>query len=159
MRVHLPLLHWGILQQIQVLKHPSDASTRLSGEHQTKAGMLMRPPSLSKAFFYFFALLCCTPGIFQKVPVWQKLLAALKLCVEWIRLLLGLPNISILHQVSAFTLACISTGFLTPSVSEKRAPPVPSWAKRSEDEAVFVHAFTRVAAVSHAPCSEIETGI
>ncbi len=31
--------------------------------------------------------------------------------------------------------------------------------KKSDEEAVFVHAFTRVATVSHALCSEIETGI
>lgn len=70
--------------------------------------------------------------------------------------------ISILHQVSAFTLARISTGFLSPFLSlfQRRAMLVPSWAKLSEEEEfVFVHTFTQVATVSHALCSEIETGI
>lgn len=47
----------------------------LSSENQTKTGMLMRPPSLPKALFSF--LLCYTPGISKKAPVWWKLLAAL----------------------------------------------------------------------------------
>lgn len=48
-------------------------------------------------------------------------------------------------------------GFLTPFFSGRPAWLVPSWVKSKE--AVFVHACTQVATVSHALCSEIETGI
>lgn len=44
-----------IFQQARPLKLPSNGGLWLSGENQTKTGMLMRPPSLPRALFFCFA--------------------------------------------------------------------------------------------------------
>lgn len=103
-----------------------------------------------------FFLLCYTPGIFKKAPVWWKLLAALWMCAESTRLLLGLPNFlkcqcsrSHSSQLSFCHLFSPNPSCALPDTKKKRI----------DEEAVFVHAFTQVATISHALCSEIEIGI
>lgn len=50
-----------IFQQARPLKLLSNGGLWLSGENQTKTGMLMRPPSLPRAHFFFFFLCFATP--------------------------------------------------------------------------------------------------
>lgn len=62
-------------------------------------------------------------------------------------------------SVSVHTLAYLDQVFVTSSLRETSLRLCPLGQKLSEEDAVFVHAFTQVATVSHALCSEIETGI
>lgn len=58
-----------IFQQARPLKLLSNGGLWLSGENQTKTGMLMRPPSLPRALFFFFLLFCfATPQESSRRP-------------------------------------------------------------------------------------------
>lgn len=102
------------------LKLSSSGGFWLSGENKTKTGMLMRPPSLPRALFF---LLCYTPGIFKKAPVWWKLLAALWMYTESTRLLPGLPNIPKCQCSHSHSSQLSFCHLLSPSRESHVCPP------------------------------------
>lgn len=111
----------------------------------------MRPPSLPRALF--FALL--HPRNLPEGPsVVEAFSSSLDVCGMNPAVARASKHLHFTPSVSVHTRTHLGWVFATFSL-------LSSWAKKktSHGEAVFVHAFTQVATVSHALCSEIETGI
>lgn len=106
------------------LKLLSNGGFWLSGENQTKTGMLMRPPSLPRALF--FALL--HPRNLQEGPsVVEAFSSSLDVC----GVNPAVARASKLSKVSVFTLALIPAEFLPPLLSESLLCP-PRYKKKKE---------------------------
>lgn len=107
---------------------------------------------------FFFALL--HPRNLPEVPsVMGAFSSSLDVCGRNPTVARASKHLHFTASVSVHTLTYLDWVFVTFFSLRDKPPLVPSWAKLSDEEAVFIHAFTQMATVSHALCSEIETGI